>query len=66
MKGWALSGLVQAMGDVFLVSLPFLAIALIIAIITPERRLAGRSDGAAKTDGEGDANLEASAAAAMH
>jgi EmrB/QacA subfamily drug resistance transporter len=66
MKGWALSGLVQAMGDVFLVSLPFLAIALVIAIITPERRLAGRSDGAVKTDGEGDASLEASAAGAMH
>jgi hypothetical protein len=65
MKGWALSGLVQAMGDVFLVSLPFLAIALVIAVITPEQRLAGRSDGAAKTDGE-DASLEASAAAAMH
>jgi EmrB/QacA subfamily drug resistance transporter len=66
MKGWALSGLVQAMGDVFLVSLPFLLIALILAIITPEQRLAGRSDGAAKTDGEDDASLEASAAAAMH
>ena len=45
MKGWALQGLVDAMGDVFLVSLPFLAIALVIAIITPEQRLAGRSDG---------------------
>ena len=44
MKGWALHGLVDAMGDVFLVSLPFLAIALVLAIITPEQRLAGRTD----------------------
>lgn len=62
MKGWALHGLVDAMGDVFLVSLPFLAIALVIAIITPEQRLAGRSDGAPKEEGD----VEASAAAAMH
>ena len=46
MKGWALHGLVDAMDDVFLVSLPFLAIALILAVITPEQRLAGRSDDA--------------------
>jgi EmrB/QacA subfamily drug resistance transporter len=61
MKGWALHGLVDAMGDVFLVSLPFLAIALVLAIITPEQKLAGRSDGAAKPE-----DVEASAAAAMH
>ncbi|WP_112242230.1 MDR family MFS transporter [Kribbella monticola] len=64
MKGWALSGLVNAMDDVFLVSLPFLAIALVLAIITPEQRLAGRND-APKPDGD-TADLEASAAAAMH
>ncbi len=63
MKGWALLGLVEAMGDVFLVSLPFLAIALVIAIITPEQRLAGRDE--VPKDGE-EPNLEASAAAAMH
>jgi MFS family permease len=63
MKGWALLGLVEAMGDVFLVSLPFLVIALVIAIITPEQRLAGRDD--APKDGE-EPNVEASAAAAMH
>jgi EmrB/QacA subfamily drug resistance transporter len=62
MKGWALHGLVNAMGDVFLVSLPFLVIALVIAIITPEQRLAGRTDDAPKEDGD----VEASAAAAMH
>ncbi|MGW1342263.1 MDR family MFS transporter [Kribbella sp. NPDC002412] len=61
MKGWALRGLVQAMDDVFLVSLPFLAIALIIAVITPEQRLAGRSDGA-----KPDESVESSTAAAMH
>jgi MFS family permease len=63
MKGWALHGLVDAMDDVFLVSLPFLAIALVIAVITPEQRLAGRDD-APKADGE--QSLESSAAAAMH
>ena len=64
MKGFALHGLVDAMDDVFLVSLPFLAIALILAIITPEQRLAGRSDGP-KPEG-GEESVEASAAAAMH
>jgi EmrB/QacA subfamily drug resistance transporter len=63
MKGWALHGLVDAMGDVFLVSLPFLAIALVLAIITPEQKLAGRDDSAKKPEDE---NFEASAAAAMH
>ncbi|MGW7683684.1 MDR family MFS transporter [Kribbella sp. NPDC054772] len=62
-KGFALHGLVDAMDDVFLVSLPFLAIALILAIITPEQRLAGRNEGP-KADGE--ESLESSAAAAMH
>jgi MFS family permease len=65
LKGFALHGLVDAMDDVFLVSLPFLAIALILAIITPEQRLAGRNEGP-KAEGEGDESLESSAAAAMH
>ncbi|WP_371404621.1 MFS transporter [Kribbella sp. NBC_00662] len=65
MKGFALHGLVDAMDDVFLVSLPFLAIALILAIITPEQKLAGRNDGP-KAEGEGEQSLESSAAAAMH
>jgi len=63
MKGWALHGLVDAMDDVFLVSLPFLAIALVLAVITPEQRLAGRNDGPKP---EGEESLESSAAAAMH
>ncbi len=68
MKGWALHGLVDAMDDVFLVSLPFLAIAFVLAIITPEQRLAGRSEGP-KPEGEeseGDEPIEAAAPAAMH
>jgi len=64
MKGWALQGLVNSMDDVFLVSLPFLAIALVLAIITPEQRLAGRND-APKPEG-GEESVETSAAAAMH
>ena len=68
MKGWALHGLVDAMDDVFLVSLPFLAIALILAIITPEQRLAGRSDDpkAQGKEPEGEESVEASAPVAMH
>lgn len=62
MRGWALHGLVEAMGDVFLVSLPFLAIALIIAIITPEQRLAGRTDPKPDTDDP----VESSTPAALH
>jgi EmrB/QacA subfamily drug resistance transporter len=61
MKGWSLLGLVDAMGDVFLVSLPFLVIALILAIITPEQRLAGRNDHQQQPE-----DVEASAVAAMH
>jgi EmrB/QacA subfamily drug resistance transporter len=61
-RGWAMSSLVAAMGDVFLVSLPFLAIALVLAVITPEQRLASREDATP----EGDLGLESSAAGAMH
>ena len=65
LKGFALHGLVDAMDDVFLVSLPFLAIAFIIAVITPEQRLAGRDD-IAKPASESEDSVETSAAAAMH
>jgi hypothetical protein len=41
-SGWALVSLVEAMDDVFLVAIPFLAVALLLAIITPEQRLGGR------------------------
>ncbi len=57
-RGWALQSLVQAMDDVFLVSLPFLAIALLLAIITPEQRLDGR-----ETPPPVEAEAEASASA---
>jgi EmrB/QacA subfamily drug resistance transporter len=63
-RGWALESLVKAMDDVFLVALPFLAIALLLAIITPEQRLDGR-DSAPPQD-EAAADAEASAAAALH
>jgi hypothetical protein len=52
------------MDDVFLVALPFLAIALLLAIITPEQRLGGR-DSAPPQD-EAAADAEASATAALH
>ncbi|WP_328991502.1 MFS transporter [Kribbella sp. NBC_01245] len=58
-RSWALTSLVGAMGDVFLVSLPFLAIALVLAIITPEQKLAAREDGAAK-------EVDLESAASMH
>lgn len=66
-KGWAMSSLVAAMGDVFLVSIPFLAIALVLALITPEQRLASRADGAgpeAETGVDGDKDTQA--AGALH
>jgi EmrB/QacA subfamily drug resistance transporter len=44
-RGWALQSLVQAMDDVFLVSLPFLVVALVLALVTPEQRLAAREEG---------------------
>jgi EmrB/QacA subfamily drug resistance transporter len=59
-RTWALNSLVGAMGDVFLVSLPFLVIALVLAVVTPEQRLASREDAA----GGPDANMES--ASAMH
>jgi EmrB/QacA subfamily drug resistance transporter len=59
-RGWALHSLVQSMDDVFLVSLPFLAIAFLLAIITPEQRLAGRT---APTPQDQAEDAEASAAA---
>lgn len=43
-RGWSLKGLVGALDDVFLVAVPFLVIALLVAILTPEQRLAGRED----------------------
>ncbi len=64
-RGWALESLVKAMDDVFLVALPFLAIALLLAIITPEQRLGGR-DSDPPQDEEAAADAEASAAAALH
>jgi MFS family permease len=65
-RGWALQSLVQAMDDVFLVAIPFLAIALVLALITPEQKLASRGDGAPATEQQQEeANAEA-AAASMH
>ena len=63
-RGWALESLVKAMDDVFLVALPFLAIALLLAIITPEQRLGGRDSDPPQDEDAADA--EASAAAALH
>lgn len=60
-RGWALQSLVQAMDDVFLVSLPFLAIALLLAIITPEQKLAGRSGGPEQSP-----EAQEASAAALH
>jgi EmrB/QacA subfamily drug resistance transporter len=62
-RGWALHSLVQSMDDVFLVALPFLAVALVLAIITPEQRLAGRAPGAPQ---DVDSAAESAAAGAMH
>ena len=60
-RGWALESLVKAMDDVFLVAIPFVALALVIALITPEQKLASRDSGATEPE-----DAEASAAASMH
>jgi len=60
-RGWALHSLVQSMDDVFLVALPFLAVALVLAIITPEQRLAGRAPGAPQQEQDPETS-----AAALH
>jgi EmrB/QacA subfamily drug resistance transporter len=61
--GWALQSLVQAMDDVFLVAIPFLLLALVLALITPEQRLAAREDGAPAPEQQ---EADAAAAASMH
>lgn len=65
-RGWALESLVKAMDDVFLVAIPFVALALVIALITPEQKLASRSDGAPAGEKEPEDAEAAAAAAAMH
>jgi MFS family permease len=62
--GWALQSLVQAMDDVFLVAIPFLILALGLALITPEQRLASRDD--VKPAPEQQEEADAAAAASMH
>jgi hypothetical protein len=61
--GWALQSLVQAMDDVFLVAIPFLILALGLALITPEQRLASRDDAKPAPEQQ---EADAAAAASMH
>ena len=41
-KTWVLTAFTQSMDDVFLVAVPFMAVALIIALTMREKELAGR------------------------
>ena len=42
MKTWVLTAFTNAMDDVFLVGVPFMVVALVIAVFMTERPLAGR------------------------
>jgi EmrB/QacA subfamily drug resistance transporter len=64
--GWALQSLVQAMDDVFLVAIPFLILALGLALITPEQRLASRDDANPAPEQQEADEADAAAAASMH
>ncbi len=44
-KSWVLTAFTNAMDDVFLVAVPFMAVALVIALTMPEKPLAGRTQG---------------------
>ena len=65
-RGWALESLVKSMDDVFLVAIPFVAVALVLALITPEQKLASRGDGAPAGEQKPEDAEAAAAAAAMH
>ncbi|HEX8509898.1 MAG TPA: MDR family MFS transporter [Propionibacteriaceae bacterium] len=61
MKGWVLTAFTQSMGDVFAVAVPFMAIALVIALTMREKPLAGRTTAEAQhtTDPQGAALVTA-------
>jgi hypothetical protein len=44
-KGWVLEAFTRSMDDVFLVAVPFMALALVIALTMREKPLAGREPG---------------------
>ncbi|HSU36618.1 MAG TPA: MDR family MFS transporter, partial [Propionibacteriaceae bacterium] len=62
MKTWVLTAFTNAMDDVFLVGLPFMAIALVIAIFMREVPLIGRAGPAPTESSESDAELAPSMA----
>ena len=57
-KGWVLSAFTSAMDDVFLIAVPFMAVALVIALTMREKALAGREpSGTATEEGAPDEQL---------
>jgi len=44
-KGWVLEAFTRSMDDVFLVAVPFMAVALVVALTMREKPLAGRAAG---------------------
>jgi EmrB/QacA subfamily drug resistance transporter len=57
-KGWVLEAFTRSMDDVFLVAVPFMAVALVVALTMREKPLAGRTGGASPaTDATSDAQL---------
>ncbi len=51
-KGWVLEAFTRSMDDVFLVAVPFMAVAFVIALTMREKPLIGRSPAAGQGNGE--------------
>ena len=51
-KGWVLEAFTRSMDDVFLIAVPFMAVALVIALTMREKPLAGRGGTPAPTSDE--------------
>jgi MFS family permease len=62
-KGWVLEAFTRSMDDVFLIAVPFMAVAFIIALTMKEKELKGR---AAPSGGESAPEQPAALAAAAH
>ena len=62
MKTWVLTAFTNAMDDVFLVGLPFMVVALVIAVFMREVPLIGRAEPRSTESRESDAALTPSMA----
>ncbi|GAA3639950.1 MDR family MFS transporter [Microlunatus ginsengisoli] len=60
-KGWVLEAFTRSMDDVFLIAVPFMAVAVVIALTMKEKELKGRAAPAGDTPSEEGAALAAAA-----